>query len=684
MIRSLNALAIRNAGEARVRTILSVFVVMLGVAMMIATDSFADSMRAAMPGADEGQNIGSFAVGIIDMLMSVVGIVILLAAAFLIFNAFLMSVTQRRQQIGMLRSIGMTRRQIIRLVMIEGLTIGIIGTVLGLIAGPLLAQGLAAILRRFGGGMFTVESTTTLSLTSMLIAALLGIGVTLLAVLIPAWNATKVSPLAALRPAETGAIEHSSRRYALIAAIIAVILFVFLIVNPPGEWVEAPQDAQLSGLFIVIWLGCLLALLPILIEQSAQFARRFLSQKWKATGRLMADNLERERQRVTLTVLTMTIGLTVMIGMTGMTQFIFHKLLFDVMAERSQRTLYAVLPFDMNAGIGAFTTSELQFPPDLLDELMSETEGLADVAPIRIAFIPELTSVFPDSFSYVMSPTELRLTGDFMFTFSEGDWETATPIMEAGCGVLMAPLVASKLDVRIGESFTVNSRNGAVECTVAGLGMSMGMSSIVGLVGSEPFEPTPPIQAAVVPRIGVDDATVENILFDIRDRYPGIFVEDVGTVLNIMVTMTDGMTGSLNGILVIAVIAAALGIVNTTMMSVQERRHELGLIRAVGATRSQVRNLVMGEAALMGFIGAIVGLLAGAGMTIIFVVTYGGNGVGLTDLALWPTALEVLRPALVTGIVGLIVAPLIAALAAWFPVRNVLKGSAIETLNPVG
>jgi putative ABC transport system permease protein len=131
------------------------------------------------------------------------------------------------------------------------------------------------------------------------------------------------------------------------------------------------------------------------------------------------------------------------------------------------------------------------------------------------------------------------------------------------------------------------------------------------------------------------------------------------------------------------VLAAALGIINTTMMSVQERRHELGLIRAVGATRRQVRSVVMGEAALMGLVGAIIGVIAGAGMTIIFVVTYGGNSVGLDDLPLWSTALEVLRPVLVTGIVGLIVAPLISALSAWLPTRNLLKGAAIETLHPV-
>jgi len=679
MMRSLNGLALRNMGTARVRTILSVIIVLVGVSMMIATDGFTESMRAAMPGADEGQNIGSFVLGTIDILMTVSSLVIMLAASFLIFNAFMMSVTQRRQQIGMLRSIGMTRNQILRLVVMEGLAVGIIGTVIGLIAGPLLSYGLGVILKNVGGGMFTIDTTLTIHPATMLVAAATGIIVTLLAVLIPAWNATGVSPLAALRPPQTGNIEHSPRRRAYIAIFIMLALMIFLLINPPGKWVESPQGIQLTLLFSGIWLVCMLTLLPVIVEVTADFARRILSKRWKMTGRIMADNLQRERQRVTLTILTMALSMTMIIAMTGFSQFFLFKLVLDVMEERSERTLYGVLPFNMNDGIGAFTSSELELPDGLLDELYSKTDGLAAVAPIRIAFIPELASMFPDMFSYVMSPQEIQATGDFLFTFVEGDWETATPMMESGCGILVSPAVASRLDVEIGDTITLDSPNGDVTCTLAGIGTTPGTASIMSVAGSEPFEPTPPIEVAITPYVGVDDATVEVILFEIRDDYPGIYVENIGNIVTVMQTMTGGMAGAMNGILVIAVLAAALGILNTTMMSVQERQHEMGLLRAIGATRNQVRNMVMGEAALMGLVGALVGLVAGAGMTIIFVVTYGGNSVGLTDMPLWSTAFEVLQPALITGIVGLIVAPIIAAIAAYFPARNILKGAAIAS-----
>lgn len=682
MIRSLNGLAIRNMRQAGFRTILSVFVVMMAVSMMIATDSFTASMQAAMPGGDEGQNIGSFIIGTIDILMTVSSLVIMLAVAFLIFNAFMMSVTQRRQQIGMLRSIGMTRNQILRLVVSEGLLVGIIGTIIGLILGPLLAQGLGTILQNAGGGMFSVETTFVLSPSTLIIASATGLIATLVAVLIPAWNASGISPLAALRPAQTGTVEHSPRRRTYIALFIIVALMIFLLINPPGKWVESPQDIQLTLLFLGIWLVCILTLLPIIIEVTADVARRFLSKRWKMSGRIMADNLERERQRVTLTILTMALSLAMIVAMTGFSQFFFYKLVLDVMEANTERTIYGIFPFDMNDGIGAFTSTGLELPDGLLQELEAQTEGLAAVSPVRVAFIPELASMFPDMFSYVMSPQEIQGAGDFVFSFVEGDWETATPIMESGCGILVAPVVASRLDIAIGEALILDSPNGAVTCTLAGIGVTPGTASIVSLAGSEPFEPDPPMDVAVTPYAGVDNAIVEAILLDIQGEYPGLYVENLGEIVTVMQSMTDGMAGAMNGILVIAVLAAALGILNTTMMSVQERQHEMGLMRAIGATRSQVRNVVMGEAALMGLVGALIGLLAGAGMTIIFVVTYGGNSTGLTDMPLWSTAFEVLQPALITGIVGLIAAPLIAALAAWFPARNILRGTANDALNP--
>jgi len=131
----------------------------------------------------------------------------------------------------------------------------------------------------------------------------------------------------------------------------------------------------------------------------------------------------------------------------------------------------------------------------------------------------------------------------------------------------------------------------------------------------------------------------------------------------------------------IRVEAFALGVVNTTVTSVAERRRELGLLRAVGATQRQVSAVVTGEAALMGLIGGGLGLVAGAGVVVILALTYGGNGWGVPDLDLWGAAYRSVQPALLNGLVGLVATPFICAGAAWLPVRSILRGRAIEMLN---
>ena len=165
-------------------------------------------------------------------------------------------------------------------------------------------------------------------------------------------------------------------------------------------------------------------------------------------------------------------------------------------------------------------------------------------------------------------------------------------------------------------------------------------------------------------------------------RYPGTEMSDLESMAELQVQVMDRLPDMLNALLLLAILSAALGIVNTTMMSVAERQRELGLLRAVGATRRQVMAVVTGEAALMGLIGGGMGLVAGAGVVVILAVTYGGNGWGIPDLDLWRAAWRSVQPALFNGLVGLIAAPFISAGAAWLPVRALLRGSAIETMEP--
>ena len=212
------------------------------------------------------------------------------------------------------------------------------------------------------------------------------------------------------------------------------------------------------------------------------------------------------------------------------------------------------------------------------------------------------------------------------------------------------------------------------------LGLLVG-ASIIGSGAAEAFGAPDLFSLYLLPRPGVDLDQLERDLLALVDRRPDIHVLQSDDVVGLFHRAFDQVRSMLSGLLLVTIVAAALGVVNTTTISVSERRRELGLLRAVGATRRQVSAVVAGEAALMGLVGGSVGLVAGLGFTVILATVYGGNSFGFTDLDLWGAALRSVQPALLTGGLGLVAAPLVCAGAAWGPARSILRGSAIETME---
>jgi putative ABC transport system permease protein len=200
-MRSLYALAWRNLKEHRLRTALSASAVALGTVVIIAADVVGGTLLSL-----HTEGFVAFAAEILDFGLTTVGVGILTAAGFLIFNAFAMTITQRRREIGAMRALGMARRQVMRLVLIEALVTGGLGALLGVVGGPLVGRAMVGVVRALAGDFFgsSVELYGA-SLDSILLAAALGLGVTLIATLVPAWQATRVTPLAALRPRSNSA-----------------------------------------------------------------------------------------------------------------------------------------------------------------------------------------------------------------------------------------------------------------------------------------------------------------------------------------------------------------------------------------------------------------------------------------------------------------------------------------------
>jgi putative ABC transport system permease protein len=685
MMRSLNSLAFGSMRQYRLRTILSVIVIAMGVAIIVATDLLSSALQDGITSAGGDQGMLGFIINLIDTMFSFVGLVILAVAGFLIFNAFAMSIVQRRQQIGALRTLGTTRRQIMQLMLVEAGITAILGTILGLLLGPLLGKGIITLMEKVGGQMF-VFGDGSIASSTLALAVVLGTGVTLISVFIPVRSAMQVAPLAVLREQAAAGIDPTPIRRTIIGLLIIGVLALYLISAPPGEWVRPPWDTLLAGLFMLAWLVCLGLVLSGLIGRVGQGLRAPLTRRWGATGRLIADNLQRGRRRVTLTILTLTTGLAMIVALTGMMTFFFKEMAVKTLQNAAEAKLYILAPFDIEAGVGAMagkSMSDLQIPAAIVQNAQGEFGDHTEITQMYLAFPPELAPpLFPGLYSYVLDPHVLQRTGSAFFAFTEGDWISALPLMEAGCGVLVSPAVAAAHNAGLGDAFTVTGARGPIECRVAGIGSAPVGISIIGNAAAADFDiPDNPLFLMIMPRLGTDPAQLASDLGEFVAQHNGVWDTTVDFVIDFQRTNTDSLLASMNGVLLLAILAAALGVVNTSIISVTERRQELGLLRALGCTQRQVRAIVAGEAAIMGVIGGALGLIAGAGLTVIFVTVNGGNSMGVYDLPLWASAGRSVQPALLIGLVGLILAPMIAAAAAWLPTRSILHGSPVQILT---
>lgn len=653
--------------------------------MVVAADVTGDAIRNAGQAIEESQSTVAFVGDFLSNALNITGLVILAAAGFLIFNAFGMAVTRRQQQIGALRTLGMTRRQIMRLILLEAFLTGIAGTLLGLMTGPLLGYGLVTLLAKMAG---IAHGQGSVQADSVLRAVVLGLGITLLATSLPARRATRITPLVALRAQEAPGVESNRKGWAALGLFLTAVLALCLLVWPPAATIKAPPwDAVLTGSFALGWLAGLALMLPLIISEVSSGLRRTWGRQ-EAVARLVADNLGRARRRVTLTIVTLTIGLMMIVSVTGITTFAFDVILaqalhnYDIdwiMAPLKPSSDGSMVNWEILSKWDLFT---MRLTPEFMADLEATTTGRANLVRVRSVALPEL-AILSGIPSYVADPAELRRAR--LFTFTDGEWDTAQPIMASGCGLLLTPRIARKNDTWLYDTITLSGTKGPVTCTVAGLGTSSFMgTSIVSAAAETDFGLAEDhiFITIVQPLPGVDKHMLRADLDALLVRYPDNSLFEVEPFMQDMSEMVDSLKGMLNGLLLLAILTAALGVVNTTMISVSERQRELGLLRAVGASRQQVIAVVAGEAAFMGLIGGGLGLIAGLGLVVVFVATIGGNLYGLADLPLRSSAWTSIQPAILNGIVGLVAAPSICGGVAWLVARPLLRGTVIETLIP--
>ena len=566
---------------------------------------------------------------------ALIAAVALFVGAFLIFNTLSMTVTERVRELGLLRAAGATRGQLARFVLVQAAVLAVLGSMLGLAAGAGLAVVMAGYVRTVDSIPFDAPQ---LEPSEILIALAIGLVVTFAASVEPARRAGSIPPVEALK----ARLDPASARRARLRWLVGV----FIVVGFAGLFAW-PQGTVGSGYLrsvavYALLLGVVLVS-PFLLGGIARVAGWPFRWLFRLEERLARAALARDRSRTALTVGAMTAGLAMLVAIGGVAG---HS------RAAASAWLQEVIPGDeLLTSIRPVATEE-----DVLADLAA-VDGVARVSPIA-TFDVATRGVRTDASAVVGAD----LLADGRVRMVAGDRAEALTSLDAG-GFVVVPLslaardqlnVGSELDLAIGDGRMLPLQvAGIAERTLPGTGgetILVGWKDAtesLGVQGADAIAVryAPGRQADAQP--AVDQLATESAL----EPTP---LSRVASAVDVALARVFGLFDALA---LVAVIVAALGIVNTLSMNVLERVRELGVLRAAGMTRTQVRRTVVVEAGILGLSGSFLGIVTGLVAGGLMVVLAGGSlGLGLE---------------LPWGSIGLaaLLGLGLSMLAAWYPAR---------------
>ncbi len=519
------------------------------------------------------------------------GYVSLFVGGFLIFNTFQVIVAQRTKELALLRAIGATKRQVRGMVLSEALIVSVIGSMLGVVFGVALAIGIRGAFSRFGG---EIPATTPQILPrTILIAVLSGVVVTVVSALVPAYRASAVPPIAALRQV---AARPSGRLFRIVTIVGSTVATIGTGVIAAGLFLDPPDQIPRAA-FVGVGAALLFIGLAVL---SAAFARPLgrtlgapIRAAFGAIGRLATENAVRNPGRTAVTSAALMVGVALMVFVTILASSL--EATTDRLIEDTFKTDLVVQPIGFGAaGLSPAVADRIE----QLDEVsqVTRTRGGPMLVEGDVEFV---------------SAAELdRLTDAIDIEVVAGDLASV-----GADGVAISEDVASDLDVGLGDTLDVEfARTGEQELTVRAVFVEAGPGSNIylDLEGFrqnfvEDFDQSLFVKFdRSVPSADAREA-VELVLED----FPGTTSLDQSEFADQAITGIRGFVGLVYALLALALVIAFVGIINTLLLSVIERTREIGLLRAVGSTRKQVRRMVTWESVIIAVYGALLGSVVG-------------------------------------------------------------------------
>jgi putative ABC transport system permease protein len=588
--------------------------------------------------------------GVVQKFLLGFGFIALFVGSFVIANTLSITIAQRVREFATLRTIGGSRRQVLRVVMLEAFVVGVIASILGLVLGLGLAKGLNALFKALG--VEFPAGGTVIAARTIVVSILAGVIVTLLASLRPAIKATRVPPIAAVREGAT-LPQSKHRRLGAVASVLTLALGIVLLVF--GVFGSGPTATRLLALGV----GVLILFIGVSLNAKRAVRPLALVLGWPGTriggtaGRLARENALRNPSRTASTASALMIGLALITFVA-----ILGSGLRSSFGDAVDKLFVADYALTASNGFDPFVKQA--------DDAAALTPGVTAVSPIRGGD----ARIFDKNVQVTAVSPNLAQT--VRIDWLEGG--TGVPASLGKDGAFTDKDYAKDHHLTIGSPIAVGTPTGqTLHLRLKGIfdppkgGSPFGPVTMSTATFDANYSKPQNFMTLINMKGGVSDANTSRLNISLNS-FPDSKIQ---TAAQFKKTQEDDINKLLNvlyGLLGLSVIISLFGVVNTLVLSVFERTREIGMLRAVGMTRRQVRRMIRYESIVTALIGGALGIVVGVFLAILTTQALSDQGIVLTIP--WST-------------IGIFVLATILAgmLAAILPARRAARLNVLEALQ---
>jgi putative ABC transport system permease protein len=612
-------------------------------------------VETAKENADRASEEIRESLSFLQTFLLVFGFIAVFVGSFLIFNTFSITVAQRISEFGMLRTLGASRRQILTTVLVEAGAIGLLGALIGIAGGFVIASAIEALFKGFGIDL----PTTSLQLASrtVIVALVVGVLVTLVASLIPALRSTRVPPIAALHAFTATPSRRRRLVYLVLSILLAAAGIAMVLIGLLGSG-SAGARAGLMGGGAVAVVFAVSIFSPRMVPPLATVAGWPLERLRALTGRLARENAQRNPSRTAITAAALMIGLALVAFVT-------------VFAAGLKSTVAQVVDENFAGGLVIQNSDGFSPIPNGAAKAARKVPGVQLVSTIRGAQAKVVEAGAAGGTVQVNAPTR-DIGENLNIEWKQGGPSALRTLSDHEA--IVSDDFASSHNLGLGDRFQLLTQTrarprfrvvGEFESKIGVLGSVL----VTQRVMAREFAQTQDLFDFVEVEEGADEAKVQAVLTAGSERlFPVTEVLNQGELKEEREKQIDGLVKLVYALLFFAILISLFGIANTLALSIHERTRELGMLRAIGMSRRQVRTMIRYEAVITALIGAILGMALGIVFATLIAQPLKDEGFTLS----YPVG---------SLIVLLVLAALAGVLAAILPARRASRLNVLQSLQ---